>query len=111
MLKSGWIGFIRGDDFWERAADLAKMGYKAMDSDASFVPGEGSLADKVKRLRDMGVEPLTVSAGFDPEGLKNGLADLIEKCKVRTLCASPCGVARPSRASARAMATTAPMTS
>jgi sugar phosphate isomerase/epimerase len=85
MIKSGWIGFIRGDDFWESAAQLAKMGYQAMDSDASFVPGEGSLADKVKRLRDMGVEPLTVSAGFDPEGLKNGLPELIEKCKAQNI--------------------------
>ncbi len=85
MLKSGWIGFIRGDEFWESAAQLAKMGYQAMDSDASFVPGDGSLADKVKRLRDLGVEPLTVSAGFDPESLKNGLADLVAKCKAQNI--------------------------
>ena len=23
-MKSAWIGFIRGDDFWERAKELAE---------------------------------------------------------------------------------------
>lgn len=71
MLKSGWIGFIGGENFWEDAAKLAALGYKGMDSDVGHMAG-GTAAENARRLRDLGVEPLTVSIGFDPEkGLKS----------------------------------------
>ena len=81
MLKSGWIGYIRGEDFWQKAEQLAQLGYRGMDSDCASLPGEGGPAEKARRLRAMGVEPLTVSIGFDPEkGLKSeeALARIID---------------------------------
>lgn len=81
MLKSGWIGFIGGENFWEDAAKLAQLGYKGMDSDLGT-------AESAQRLRDLGVEPLTVSTGFDPKkGLatEEGLSLAIAKAKAQSI--------------------------
>ena len=75
MLKSGWIGFIGGESFWEDAAKLAQLGYKGMDSDCAHLPGEGGPADKARRLRDLGVTPRTVGIGCERgRGLKSDTA-------------------------------------
>ncbi len=66
MIKAGFIGFIRGDDFWEQAKKAAAIGYRGMDGDASRAPGDEPLEVKAQKLRDIGIEPLT-AAIFNPD--------------------------------------------
>lgn len=90
MLKSGWIGFLGGPDglpFWETAKQLADMGYAAMDNDVAMMPG-GTPTENAKKLRDMGIEPLTVAAGVDMVNrtmripvMKEQLEAVIKSCK------------------------------
>ena len=84
-MKSAWIGFIRGDDFWERAKELADMGYKGMDGDL-FRFGEDKLEENYKRFTDMGLQPITIGIHGGYRGLasysdfaEQGLPGVIER--------------------------------
>ena len=91
-MKPGLIGFIQGETFWQDLEKLAKLGYKGMDSDAMMAPGDESMADKAKKMRDLGIEPLTVSSGFDLEkrtmsvsAIKKDIDRIVKACKEQGL--------------------------
>lgn len=90
MMKSGWIGYLKPETFWEDAAKLQKLGYQGMDSDLTTVPGDECLEDKAKRLRDMGIEPLTVSCSFAPDRMsvsyiKQDMERILKDCKAQDI--------------------------
>ena len=84
-LKAAWIGYFDRtnlDNVWPVFEKYAKMGYKAMDGDLSFLPGDAS--DNLKRFKDLGLQPLCSGIGAthaefrkDPELLKK----VIEKAQ------------------------------
>ncbi len=80
MIKAGWIGFINKEmDFWASVEQLGKLGYRGMDSEISPRLG-GSVEDNLKRMLDLGVQPLTVSAG-PLQKMEEQLPDLISRAK------------------------------
>ena len=65
-MKIGFVGYIQPDqpDFWENAKILADVGYQGMEGAGRMLDDPDGL-DKIKRLRDIGLEPLTVSTDID----------------------------------------------
>ena len=78
-MKIGFVGYIQPDqpDFWENAKILAEVGYQGMEGAGRMLDDPDGL-DKIKRLRDIGLEPLTVSTDIDYL-TNNGIAGLPEK--------------------------------
>lgn len=80
-MKIGFVGYIRPDqpDFWENAKTLAEVGYQGIEHAGRMLDDPDGM-DKIQRLRDMGLEPLTVSTDIDAL-TQNGIAGLPEKAK------------------------------
>ncbi|MDD3243408.1 MAG: sugar phosphate isomerase/epimerase [Eubacteriales bacterium] len=78
-MKIGFIGYIRPDepDFWENAKALADLGYQGMEGATALLGPDGN-TDQIKRLRDIGLQPLTVSVGMD-QLTEKGIQGLPEK--------------------------------
>jgi len=56
-LKPAWIGFMGDGDPFDYYEKYAKMGYKAMDSEISRLPGDR--AENYKRFKDLGLKCLS----------------------------------------------------
>jgi sugar phosphate isomerase/epimerase len=62
-MKAGITGFIpKGADIFETLDSYAKMGYKAFEGAGRLLNLEGDPADNAKRVRDMGLELITLGA-------------------------------------------------
>ena len=60
-MKAGWIGFLNPeDDLWQAFTLLAKLGYQGVEAPDRLL--EGCVADNVKRMHDLGLQALCVSA-------------------------------------------------
>jgi len=81
-MKIGFVGYIRKDepDFWDNLKILADLGYQGMEG-AGALLGPNGETDDIKRLRDIGLQPLTVSTSMD-ELTEKGIEGLPEKARL-----------------------------
>ena len=81
MVKAGIVGFLPEDksDVWEFFKWCADLGYKAIDMDLSYAaPGE-DLTESASRLRNLGLEPLTMGCPGDFELAVGRVAEIPKK--------------------------------
>ena len=81
MVKAGIVGFLPEDksDVWEFFKWCADLGYKAIDMDLSYAaPGE-DLTESASRLRNLGLEPLTMGCPGDFELAVGRVAEIAKK--------------------------------
>lgn len=67
MVKAGIVGFLPEErsEVWEFFQWCSELGYKAIDMDLSYAaPGE-NLSQSASRLRELGLEPLTMGCPGD----------------------------------------------
>jgi sugar phosphate isomerase/epimerase len=80
-MKAGITGFIPKDaDFYETLKSYAKMGYHAFES-AGYLFRQGDPVENAKRVRDMGLEIITMGANLR-DGNKPDTPKLIKDCKL-----------------------------
>ena len=78
-MKSGITGFIPRDaDFFQTLESYAKIGYKAFEGAGFmfFLPGDPK--DNAKRVRDLGLELITIGANVQ-NGNQPNVKELIQK--------------------------------
>jgi sugar phosphate isomerase/epimerase len=80
-VNAAWIGFTQKDEFfWDNLEELAHLGFKAYEPGDVFFSkdSETETEENIKRLKDLGLRALTVSA--DRDDLSDGaLAEVIKK--------------------------------
>ena len=80
-MKAGITGFIPKDaDFYETLESYAKMGYTAYEGTYALFR-EGDPKENAKRVRDMGLELLTVSANIQ-SGAKPDVKALVKQAQL-----------------------------
>lgn len=78
-MKAGFIGFMERDkDPWQQLEAAAKIGYRGSEN-ASEILCQGDIKENKARLRDMGMEALTVSTMSGATLEKDGIEPLIER--------------------------------
>ena len=85
MVRAGFVGFLPedGSDVWAFLKACADIGYRAMDMDLTYVAPQGDLAENTRRLRDLGIEPLTMGCGCDFDAALKELPAKIEAAHVQ----------------------------
>ncbi len=80
-LKAGLIGFLPMggslDDIFARLESYAKIGYKGVEMGDMFLR-TGDASENLKRLRDLGMEPLSTSLPMGMPDL-NAVPEIVEK--------------------------------
>lgn len=92
--KLGLIGVIGEElekDYWRTLEKVSKIGYKGIEGTEKLL--EGNTAANLKRYKDLGLEPITISAS--KEDLRDNLGKLINNAKALdvpqvTVWWSPC---------------------
>jgi len=82
-MKAGFIGFMeQGADPWVQLEKAAKIGYKGTEN-GEFILFRGDVQENLARMRDMGMECLTVAAG-NSEVLEkeDGVKKMIERAHI-----------------------------
>lgn len=78
-MNAGWIGILKPeDDMWKCVKSLSEIGYRGFEGGEWLL--EGNPEDNMKRLQDMDLQVLTVTADLD-EFHKNNFKDTIKKAK------------------------------
>ena len=78
-MKAGFIGFFdRNQDPWEQMAQAAKIGYRGSET-AGMLLNQGNFDENLARLKDMGIEPLTVSTMSGETLARDGVEPMIEQ--------------------------------
>ena len=77
-MKIGFTGYLKLDapDFWQNVEELGKLGFQGMEHAAGLIEQEGGF-DNIKRLRDLGLQPLTSATDLD-KLRANGIGDAVE---------------------------------
>ncbi|MDD4796243.1 MAG: sugar phosphate isomerase/epimerase [Eubacteriales bacterium] len=65
-MKGAFIGYLKQDDpaYWDNLKVLAELGYQGVESAGGLLQAPGGL-DNIKRLRDLGLEPLTSATSIE----------------------------------------------
>lgn len=78
-MKAGYIGFIEpGQDPWQQLEIAAKIGYRGSELAEKFM-WQGDIRENKARLRDMGMEALTVSTTSGATLEEEGVEELIRR--------------------------------
>ena len=85
MLKAGIVGFLPEDksEVWDFFAWCAGLGYQAIDMDLSYAAPGTDLTQSASRLRNLGLEPLTMGCPGDFELAEKQAADIIKKAQAQ----------------------------
>jgi len=78
-MKSGITGFIpKGADFFQTLESYAQIGYKAFEGAGYMFALPGDAKDNAQRVRDMGLELLTISTNVQ-NGNQPDVGELVKK--------------------------------
>ncbi len=82
-MKAGFIGILDNhadtNELWRDLEKVAGMGYRAAENAESYACAKGaSYEDNVKRMRDMGIEPVDVGVLDSMDLKKRGMGTIIE---------------------------------
>ncbi len=79
-MKAGYIGFMdRNKDMWDQLAEAAKIGFKGTETGEMAIRQCADPEEGKKRMKDLGMEVLTVSTMNGESLRKDGAASLIER--------------------------------
>ncbi|MCL2092744.1 MAG: sugar phosphate isomerase/epimerase [Treponema sp.] len=80
-VKAGFIGFLgRGGDPWAGLEQAAKMGYRGTEN-GEFILRNGDIEENKKRMKDLGLETLTVGTMSGESLEKDGVESIIKRAQ------------------------------
>ncbi|NMB02912.1 MAG: sugar phosphate isomerase/epimerase [Firmicutes bacterium] len=84
-LKAGFIGFMdMRKDPWEQLEQIAKIGYRGSEV-ADRIITAGNVEENRKRMKALGIEPLTVSTMSSETLAKEGIENMIKRAQALDL--------------------------
>ena len=78
-MKAAYIGFMnRGEDMWAQLEQAAKIGYRGTENGEMYLRN-GNYEENRARMRDLGMDPLTVATMSGESLEKDGIESMVKR--------------------------------